>query len=601
MKILHLSDLHICAQELDRRLREVANEAQHLLGNSFHFSVASEDQLNRLASAVEAEDPDLICVTGDITTFGDATSFDKAREFLTRLRRRNGGPLRPIYVVPGNHDVLACQLQHLLNTIDQKFSEARELGLSSQNFLMKRFVVPALLRGGRWAVMRLPLVQKVFKLRDKLDAILMLEGVEVLPDDPLKHYRDLVDNFDQQSDPHNGFFGPINGNGETDVIVVPFSSVSLDSLWLNIGVDSQSDFEGFRRSLQSARQASDPARTVIIALLHHNPMNAPGVEQPRIVAAYNTMPGASNFLREMQTSGVDLVLFGHQHQQFSAELDFLTPAEGQIYIVGAPSSTCGHAPGANRLEVKSRYHVTVQGLTLDQGGAGHFRPSPEHELVLEDARSDARTSLVRAQIRKVVRGTLPEDMELSSGAKELFLIGPRLRRLTEERHTTVLRKILNDPHCESVKILLSDPELFAAVESADGDAQKRLVRMWDQDAEFSWDNQAREAKAALNALSKLHTSLLPVAAAKLSVKLSHTLMPIGATVRDLNNRSAWMVVEVLPVGLFSTLHGDRPCLRITKRDHEGLFQFYADYIRGLWDAARPYEWGSTSAMGTHSA
>ncbi|HTX61526.1 MAG TPA: metallophosphoesterase [Methanobacterium sp.] len=78
-KIIHMSDLH------------------------FSEYTYSEDLKNNLLAQVEDENPDLIIVSGDITSQGYTEEYIKAREFINELKS-----ISEIYTVPGNHD--ACNV-----------------------------------------------------------------------------------------------------------------------------------------------------------------------------------------------------------------------------------------------------------------------------------------------------------------------------------------------------------------------------------------------------------------------------------------------------------------------------------------------------------
>jgi 3',5'-cyclic AMP phosphodiesterase CpdA len=72
MRLAHLSDLHF----------------------GKHDTVVSAT----LAKELQAQEPDLVVVSGDFTQTGSEAEFRAAREFLDTLTA-------PIFAVPGNHDV----------------------------------------------------------------------------------------------------------------------------------------------------------------------------------------------------------------------------------------------------------------------------------------------------------------------------------------------------------------------------------------------------------------------------------------------------------------------------------------------------------------
>ena len=94
MKLMHISDLHLSA--------EMHRDAQ---------TVHSVDLLRGIQKITEAESPDYVLLSGDITDEGDGQSLLNAREWLFNDapvggEERIGLHLRPnqLFFVPGNHD-----------------------------------------------------------------------------------------------------------------------------------------------------------------------------------------------------------------------------------------------------------------------------------------------------------------------------------------------------------------------------------------------------------------------------------------------------------------------------------------------------------------
>ncbi|KKC31806.1 metallophosphoesterase family protein [Devosia psychrophila] len=77
MKILHVSDLHF----------------------GHHDPALAEG----FAEDINAQNPDLVVVSGDFTQIGTKEEFGQAREFLDKLDA-------PVFAVPGNHDVPAVNI-----------------------------------------------------------------------------------------------------------------------------------------------------------------------------------------------------------------------------------------------------------------------------------------------------------------------------------------------------------------------------------------------------------------------------------------------------------------------------------------------------------
>ena len=68
--------------------------------SDLHFGHHDPALAENLAADIEAQNPDLVVVSGDFTQLGTRDEFDEARAFLDRLTT-------PVFAVPGNHDVPA--------------------------------------------------------------------------------------------------------------------------------------------------------------------------------------------------------------------------------------------------------------------------------------------------------------------------------------------------------------------------------------------------------------------------------------------------------------------------------------------------------------
>lgn len=66
--------------------------------SDLHFGRIHTPTLEPLIDAVRAAEPDLVCISGDLTQRALTVEFEEARDFLARLPH-------PQIIVPGNHDV----------------------------------------------------------------------------------------------------------------------------------------------------------------------------------------------------------------------------------------------------------------------------------------------------------------------------------------------------------------------------------------------------------------------------------------------------------------------------------------------------------------
>src|SRR6218665_249623 len=71
--------------------------------SDLHFGHHDTKLADGLAADVLSQNPDLVVVSGDFTQVGSEEEFRAARAFLDRLEK-------PVFTVPGNHDVPAHNL-----------------------------------------------------------------------------------------------------------------------------------------------------------------------------------------------------------------------------------------------------------------------------------------------------------------------------------------------------------------------------------------------------------------------------------------------------------------------------------------------------------
>lgn len=545
MKLIHLSDLHICSEPIRDDIIQLAEVASRELGVRVEISIATDDALEWLVRAVTELDPDVVCISGDITTFGDEASFDDALRFLRRIGERPGVP-RKIIVTPGNHDVLCGQLMEALKLRNRLITMARSIKLRKTTALLRR------------------LLQRVGVARGT---------------DSFANYRRFCD--DSRISGGATQVGDVQGK---PVWIVPFNSVSSNPLWLNIGQVDRYEFNQFYASLRSV-----PKDSVLIALVHHNPISAPDVVDNPLLYAYNTMPGASLMIREMQTAGTDLVLYGHQHRQASCSLDYAATAGNQINLLGAAAAASGDAAGFNFIELLDRFRLQYSQVTFTPTGA--YRKVPAQGLMIfdTDRPDDQLTLCTRGEIRYFryldVEGQEAQWNRMHEpGAADLLIVGPRLKRIMKERREQ-LREFLEHPNAMSLRILLSDPRLYQRIEKLSEDDTGHLKRIWGED--LSWEDQSRDAELTLKALREFSGELKEELRTKLQVKLAHTLLPIGAIARDIGGPQGSMLVRLLPVGLMGGVV-KKPVVTLARRHPAAVHAFYQSYVEELWRSGRPY-------------
>lgn len=109
----HLSDIHLGAVPV-LRLRDYASKRvvgyQNWRRNRAH-SMTSES-LDRLVDDLEAQKPDHIVVTGDLTNIAMREEFENARAWLEEL-----GPPALVTAIPGNHDAYVPGVHRLFRKL----------------------------------------------------------------------------------------------------------------------------------------------------------------------------------------------------------------------------------------------------------------------------------------------------------------------------------------------------------------------------------------------------------------------------------------------------------------------------------------------------
>lgn len=555
MKIIHITDLHICHEDLIDPIKEAFLSAEQQLKQEFFIEFASSERLESLLSAIEAISPHAVCISGDITSFGDRLSFDKAAAFVNEIRARVAS-INKIVVTPGNHDVLCTQLNQIVNYKGTKASVLK--------FIFK-------------------------KTFNSIKKLLKMEGVDPNTEDPLSNFKIFADKA--KCDLNIVKLGEKDG---ASICCVPFQSVSLDPLWVNIGIADESQFLSFNKSIRDISRRYGTDKCIILALIHHNPISSPDRIEPRIIHAYNSMPGASTYVKEMQNSGADIILYGHQHQHSCCSIDFIPEEQGHVYLIGADSATSQDSPGFNLLEFENRYHARLTNYRFNRAGRAERRS--DHNLVFESKKVfDVVTTTARKELRyfRYYERDMNEEAEWNRmyelGAKTLTMVGPQINKLTMPDRQDSLRNLMISNENECVRVLLSDPSLYEIVEQLQNDADKdRLSKMWG--SELTWKDQSHTAKRTLQEALNFKKALHEDVKSKLKIRVSNTLMPIGAVLRIQNEDACsggTILLRLLPVGVMREF--DRPILRLKPRHNEAVYRYFVDYIEKLWESGQDVE------------
>lgn len=546
MRIIHLSDLHLCSTKIKEDLNEIIDFGKKYFGQHFVFETANSDKIDAIENAVQTINPDIICITGDITSFGDKITFEEAVGFVQRIKKRNGTS-RKVIVTPGNHDVLCSQIKALL---------------------CKKGFIPSVIKF------------RHFRYKQKILKLLDLETVSPNTNNPLANFNKFV--ADSQCSTGTEPIGKIASNN-VDIWCMPFNSVSLDPLWINIGDSSYNEFRQFRKRLSHINKLPN---SLIIALLHHNPISSPDVCEPRIIHAYNSFPNASIFAKEMQDDGVDIIMYGHQHTTACCQMDFIPSDPGHLYLVGAPSATDEENPGFNLFTIESRYHAILSEYKMTESGKHELVKNNdlifESKRIAEPVTISARREIRRFKYKDADNETDAWDSMFKKGASDLLVVGPRQSQLKTVQRLDNFTDILKENTGNKVRILVTDPGLFALIKDLDSSSKDRLSQIWGKGS-YSWQEQSTVATTVIRKLKEYKKNILnSTLRDRLELKYSHTLLPYGAVQRSSQDVADSILIRLLPFGVMDYL--ERPILRLEKRHDHAVFKFYNEYLELLWES-----------------
>ncbi|HLG18107.1 MAG TPA: metallophosphoesterase [Blastocatellia bacterium] len=569
MKIVHVSDLHFCAPTLRKKLERLTLSIQQRLPIDLEIGFHDERVTEVLRDFIQENDPEVLLISGDITTFGDKESFDLAYQWIRpMLYRSDGRGSRTCVVVPGNHDVLQGQFASLLTN---SFQELPWLARTSIK---------------RW-------FGDTYELLEDLT-----RNVQV------KSPLDIFNNF-FQFEQKAGLTGKLV---EKDIgyaqklFIHPFRSVSTNPIWMNLGACLREELEKLNTSLAKTK----PRRSgeLHLLVLHHNPISSANVVESAQMNAYNTMPAGVQLLRTLQQNGVDLVLHGHQHDQAIAKFDFDLQTAGHAYAVGSASSGLPDNAACNLLVIEDVNHA---GLTVHRyRKARHrFEEDENWTLCLERNRPvEPKTSTVRYEIKHYISedsdGNEGElwDQILLPGSELIYVSGRKLRFVTTE-YLSELKNLLNHTPGDGqkgtyVRLLISNPTLLRTLAEPFSSSSKEAlsasdarIRSTDRRSDSQWiwgrkedlEKLAADAEQSIDRLGEFIELLGADHRRRINVRISHSLLSFGATVRDADKPWGKMVVRLLPVGAIGDL--PNPVIKLHRRMDRALYDHYLTHLKYL--------------------
>lgn len=571
LKLFHISDLHFCGEHLANALREFSLRIGNRLArvtqaDLIDIHVASPGVLEALGKEIEAQDPDVVVVSGDITTFGDLESFSRFAEWSRPLATRTGNRRDRIWlVVSGNHDALRSHLTFLYRN---PFSEL-PWWLRS----LSRHYVQGLLA---------PLVCHL--------------NSEWKKDDHVEAFRSVIDAEDHLKSSTVEI--PIAGCDGVQVRLIPFSTTCVDPLWMNLGETHRQDWEHLR---EDARKPGGGEFSIKVVIAHHNPIAPPSGGQGRFTYAYNGMPEGTRFLAELQHAGVDLLLHGHQHEYSLSRFDFALGKAGHTFVLGADSSSSEKHGGFNVIEFKDPNHVVVTRCSYNIERGFHARSDPMPLLFERNRPVDSETLSARYELKQYLYPSGDDVDERVFGPVQatangmVYMSGRHFRSVRESKFEH-LTQVLSKP-AGRIRMLLVDPQLVravAAVSGGDGDGRAVRADLWGRKEEL--ESLAKEAELTLEAVRSYIQRLPEEKSRRVNVRVAHTLLPFGVYARDPDRPWGCMAIKLLPVGAI----GDIPAavLRLNRRVERAMYEYYMRHLKYLFLKSRAVDgsWSNTDDL-----
>jgi 3',5'-cyclic AMP phosphodiesterase CpdA len=556
IRILHISDLHFAEAAIQPKLKELQEALKESLRIDADIEVANQSVLDALSALIGSTDPDVLIISGDVTTFGDEASYSAAHEWLLPLLMRKGGEQRTCLVVPGNHDVLSRQFAQLVREHLEN--------------------LPWYARAGVKRYLRRPL--KILE--------------ELLPSGQGATVTDLFTDFRNFAE-KPGISSQrvvIDLGSDSRLVIHPFCTTGTDPIWMNIGEARGQEIDRLRADLAKDARAGKGQLHVVV--MHHNPISSSAKVETNLVNAYNSMPAGPQLMHTLQTDGVDLILHGHQHEDAKLLFDFDFESAGHAYAFGSLSSAAPNG-GCNLLEIHSINSGTVATYRYTpRSRRFEFKGEPLPLGFERNRPSDAKTTETRLEIKKFswLETDEGKGQELlwnevqSPGASMVYISGRHLVRMAQDRSSQDLSRLLKDDQSGGPKtylrILISNPELMDALSVQAGSVAPSGgvdAKLWGTAEEL--DNVARTARQSLEHLKSFVSNLSDEERARVDVRVSHTILPFAASVRDADKDWGKMVVRLLPVGAIGGITA--PVLKLNRRADGALYDYYLRHFKAL--------------------
>ena len=292
-RIVHISDLHIKSEgPAATRVQKAVRRLQKALDLELNIAGHSQDKLNALKTRLCALRPDVIVVTGDISTYGDRASLEDAVRILKDLE--DATRVKRVICVPGNHDSLGERVKHL----------------SKNSWLPRRLF-------------------KVLQFLNK-DLQQIIERGAPLP--LLQSYKETVAKEFERPDPAK----PIEV--ETDwgrICFFCFDSTNDPGPMANEGRISPAQYNALCTFLDNPENQTKLKSSLLIAVLHHHPLPIPYQRDDAFERFYNSMCDGSTLCHFLNTRRFHFVLHGHQHKPYACAVRYAQSSEQSLNIIAA--------------------------------------------------------------------------------------------------------------------------------------------------------------------------------------------------------------------------------------------------------------------------
>lgn len=552
LKIAHISDLHFCTEDLCAALKEFRDRVSDLTAKRIDLDIhiQNDETLRALETKINELDPDVIAITGDVTTFGDSKSYEMVGEWLNKVRQRTARPERVCIAVPGNHDLFR-----------DHFSALRINGAHSFKWWIRW---PA-----KWAI------------RQALKPLNKWLNYRWNKENLLNEFYAFCSNFRIKNDELR-----LNLGAHSEVALISFNTVSTDPTWMNKGQSPPAEWASVRQKVVSTK--NNDKGCLRIVLCHHNPIGSPQTVEEQFSYAYNGMPSGPMFMKELQTAGVDLILHGHQHVEALYSFDFHPSDQcGHAYTIGCSCSSSSEKAGFHLIEVCDINHGILTSYQLGVTKSNFIKVTESHLSFERNRPTDFSTASARYELKQFVANSDGSDSpkvykELESpGAELIYLAGRQLSQVRAGKFKTLRDMLQSMPGANQkpkIRLLISDPELLRQIVAVTG--EKWLV--WGHER---LDALAAEAEETIKELREFIGNLDADARSRIEVRTSHTLLPFGALSRNPNRPWGKMAVRILPIGAIKVIHS--PCLQLNCRSDDALYDHYLGHLKYLLLHGKP--------------